>query len=501
MATAQNLVEFYSRLLRDVGIFETEDAKLSIHDGGESGELTPVTISGLRLVLPTENILRNPKWNETIAFHPLSEDAISGESPVFKRLKIYMDIRLSTTMIVLMKVLLGVTADKSRHGNLDSRAISLLQSLDSVTSKAVDDLDKLRRVLESVGEKKLMHVRVQRSGKVKDKGYRRATLISYPILTEFDRDDDVVFGVKFSSKKSKREIASLFKWILDLDDSPIDRHSKGSDAKVAPGFHSLILAYASVMTRFAEIFDIFSNELEAYSDFKPVLNWVDDARDLSPFNYKIPALDGNDREALADGAPKEAIAETTNKVRNSSASGSNSNNREEVFTTSVTVIKDKDGDELQPLPISKGPGGITKVPSWSNRDDPAEREERERNRQKLNVTKDEEEEAFRRARENFNWAQRNGNSRRDDRYRDRDRRDDRYDRDRDRDRDRYRDRRDDRRSRYDDDDDDYYYRRDRRRDRYDDDDDYDDDYRDRGRSRDPRDSRRSNRNARYGRSM
>ena len=40
MATAQNLVEFYSRLLRDVGIFETEDAKLSIHDGGESGELT-----------------------------------------------------------------------------------------------------------------------------------------------------------------------------------------------------------------------------------------------------------------------------------------------------------------------------------------------------------------------------------------------------------------------------------------------------------------------------
>ena len=496
MATAQDLVEFYSRLLRDVGIFETEGAKLSIHDGGESGELTPVTISGLRLVLPTEEILRNPKWNETVAFHPLSEDAIAGESPVFKRLKIYMDIRLSSTMIVLMKVLLGVTADKSRHGNLDARAIGLLHSLDSVTSKAVDDLNKLRRVLESVGEKKLMHVRVQRSGKVKDRGYRRATLISYPILTEFERDDDMVFGVKFSSKKSKREIASLFKWILDIDAEPIDRHSKGSDAKVAPGFHSLILAYGSVMSRFAEIFDIFSNELDAYSDFKPALKWLDDAKDLSPFNYKIPALEGNDREALSDGAPKEAVVETTKKIVNSSASGSKSPDRDEVYTTSVTVIKD---DELQPLPISKGPGGVTKVPSWSNRDDPAERDERERNRQKLNVTKDEEEDAFRRARENFNWTQRNGNGRRDSR--DRDRRDDRYDRDRDRDR--YRDRDRDRRDRYDDDDDDYYDRRDSRRrrgSRYDDDDDYYDD-RDRGRSRDPRDSRRSNRDVRSGRSL
>ena len=495
MATAQDLVEFYSRLLRDVGIFETEGAKLSIHDGGESGELTPVTISGLRLVLPTEDILRNPKWNETIAFHPLSEDAISGESPVFKRLKIYMDIRLSSTMIVLMKVLLGVTADKSRHGNLDSRAIGLLQALDSVTSKAVDDLNKLSRVLENVGEKKLMHIRVQRSGKVKDKGYRRATLISYPILTEFDRDDDEVFGVKFSSKKSKREVASLFKWILDLDSQPLDRHSMGSDEKVAPGFHSLILAYGKVMSRFAEIFDIFSNELEAYSDFKPKLNWIDDAKNLSQFNYKIPALDGNDREALADGAPKEAVVETK-KVSNSSASGSKSKDREEVYTTTVTVIKD---DELKPLPISKGPGGITKVPSWSNRDDPAEREERERNRQKSIVTKDEEEEAFRRARENFNWAQRNGNNRRDDRYRDR--RDD-YDRDRgrDRDRDSDRDRRNSRRSRYDDDDDRYdddrYDSRRRRDDRYDDDDRYDRDRYDRGRSRDPRDSRRDLRNSR-----
>lgn len=373
MTTAKDLVDVYSRVLMSLDIVET-DGLLSQRD--IDGKLTPVTIGGKRLVLPTPEILRQSRWKDWQAFHPLCEDTVAGESPVFKRLKIYIDIRLTQTAIALILALLGIAVDKDRHSSLDPRAIDMLKRLDSINAKAKDEFEKIRRVLEATGEKKLIHLRVQRGGKVGETTYRRATLVTYPILGEFDRDDDTVFGIKLSSKKVKREIASLFRWILDIDTDPINRHSKGSDAKQAPGFHSLLLAYASVQDRFAYLFDVFKNELSAYADLKPSTDWFDDIVDMSPLYNKIPVLAGNDREAAAD----EPL------LRN-----------EPVAVNPDSVVA------LAPRP---GPGGYTaNIARWSDRDDPRVQEERAANRNTANLTASEEELEFQRSKRQFEMDQ------------------------------------------------------------------------------------------------
>jgi len=402
MTTAAEVVDVYRRVLKSLDIVDT-DGLLSKQD--IQGQLTPVTIGGKRLVLPTSDILRQSKWKEWQAFHPLCEDSVAGESPVFKRLKIYIDIHLTATAIALTLALLGIAVDKDRHGTLDPRAIGLLQRLDNINGKAKDEFEKIRRVLEATGDKKLIHLRVQRGGKVGDTTYRRATLVTYPILGEFDRDDDVVFGVKLSSKKVKREIASLFRWILDIDTDPLNRHSKGSDAKQAPGLHSLLLAYASVQERFAYLFDVFKNELIAFKDLEPSLDWVDDITDMTHLYNKIPVLAGNDREEAADepltrGEPTRVDA------------------------NSVVAVA--------PRP---GPGGYSaNIVRWSDRDDPRVREEMAENRKSAASTSSEEEAEFQRAKQQYEtqqYSRRGGygaRSERDDRWggRGRDDRDDRY---------------------------------------------------------------------------
>lgn len=412
MAQHPDLVRVYEEILISLGLAST-DGLVSIVGTGKTP--VPLTIGGKRMVLPTNDILRQSRWADWIAFHPLCEDAVAGESPIFKRLKLLIDFRLSGIIVLLMNELLGIAADSTKHDRLSPDALDLLKRLENINQNAKEAWVKISQTLTAEGDTKVIHLRVQRGGKVGNQGYRRAALITYPILVEFDKPELTVFGVKLSAKKTKKEIESMFKWLLDIDADPVLRHSAGSDAKQAPGFHAMMLAYASVMSRLADVADMFKAELVdigVYDEVRPNLDWIAWIQDLSPYYHKIPVLAGNDRELPITGDVKEA--------RPVEAS-----------------------EEVVPLSPRKGPGGI-QVRAWSDRES-QEREDsrRESVEREKYLTKDEEEREWQRAKQAYedqNYSNRRygygyggsgyrGDDRnyRDDNYRNDNRRDDRYD--------------------------------------------------------------------------
>ena len=80
-----DLHKFNAKLLGCIGIAD-ETGKGHLSRVMANGSSMPFTIGGKRVVLPTKENLRTPEDN-TIVFHPLSENITRSESEVLKAMR------------------------------------------------------------------------------------------------------------------------------------------------------------------------------------------------------------------------------------------------------------------------------------------------------------------------------------------------------------------------------------------------------------------------------
>lgn len=297
------LLELYKSILESIGSSVDEKGLVSIV--GES-QNTPNEIGDKRLVLPTSDILRAGDWRHCIAFHPMSENILRGESVVIKNLRLLMNLRLTTTAVKLASQLLGIAANTAYHGKLTPKQSEFLSAVPDASEKTVRLFDKVIQKLIIDGEYRLVSIYLKRGGTWHGSKRSRVAVVSFPIMDEFEKDERNIFGVTMSGKE-KETILNLINFIFP-NGNDLEEYSYGSDSQCAPYFHALLKAYVNVADRLNSITKKFKAHLDDVDELMIKTDWAAAADDLAKYRDIIPTLAGN------DGESEQKVEPTVNPV-------------------------------------------------------------------------------------------------------------------------------------------------------------------------------------------
>ena len=299
--------DFYKSILESTGVRIGDDGLVSVSLGkDEAGKetLVPYEVGkggkGMRrLALPIPQILQGADWKSVIAFHPMSENILKGESPVLKCLNNLMAARLASTALRLAGQLLYIGANTSYHGKLTPKQSELLvhlQNANEGTIKVFNRLiGKIRLVpMDGMEDTRLLKIFLKRGGTWKGTKRARVAVVNFPLLDEFAKGENTIYDVKMSNK-DRETLLNLMNYIFP-EASDVDGYSFGSDSQIAPYFHALLHAYGNVAGRLNAVVKEFKKHLKDADELTTDLSWMSLAADLAPYRSSIPSLDGNDGE-------------------------------------------------------------------------------------------------------------------------------------------------------------------------------------------------------------
>lgn len=294
-----DIISNYQSLLESIGFEVATNGTVSTKT--IEGSL-PTTINGLRLILPIPELLRDPDWTTTIAFHPLSEQINAGESLVQRTLCLWITARLTTTLRVLAEEIALLAADTDRHRTLTIRQSKILKEIPTLNEKTIKKLLKIFDRATLDGEYRLINLYQARGKDLNGTLFPRVTFIEFPILARLkavanaETDELDVFGVSGLTKNDITSLIGLFNIVIGNDTS----YSFGSNHSNAPFFHSLLGAYKNLASQFNGLLALLGDIIEDGNELKIGGEWAIELIDnLSAYIGKIPPLEHNrgDRKA------------------------------------------------------------------------------------------------------------------------------------------------------------------------------------------------------------
>lgn len=316
------LNSFYEKLLNDVGIQDGGEGKLSI--AKLNGTLSPVTVDGKRLALPTrENLKSND--DGLIMFHPASEQLMSGPSPVLDALREYIMVRIYCTGIAIARSAMAISLDTALQKKVRGSGNELMRALTSSDKKMSETLDK---VLDNIGltpDNRMYNIFLVASGSKENPRGLRTAKVSFPILDDANSDDTTeFFKVKMPRKtKDKPCITALLAAILDVDLEKEHLKEYTSTLRQAPYFHSLITAFYDIATHQNKLIDSLSKADENIKGLEYNLDWSEEFDDFENFvkkvGHAVPLLPGNQGK-LIDGSDNEEEENDVDKPKASTKS-------------------------------------------------------------------------------------------------------------------------------------------------------------------------------------
>lgn len=300
-----NLLKLYQAILESLDVVADKDGLLTYRHGDID---MPYTVDGKRLVLPTPQLLKLGLGDNLVAFHPLSESSVRGESPVLRRLKSAINFRLSQVTAELLQSLVEVAVDSGRHSKISPKAAKFLVLVPDVDDKTAHAMEKVL-AKTSPDQNRLVSVYLKRGGKLNGQKFARTAMVAFPFFEEFADEQPEIFGTKIR-KKDMVAIKALFEYIFP-DPDLLETYSAGSNALTAPFFDALMHAYERVATQLNSIVTVHRKELDDHKSLLIDTSWSDLLADLADFRDVIPPLPGNEGD-LIDGGGVAGTA-TVNK--------------------------------------------------------------------------------------------------------------------------------------------------------------------------------------------
>lgn len=360
-----DIISNYKALLESIGMTVNEDG--SVYTQTDDG-LVPTTINSLRLFLPLPDLLRDPDWSTTVAFHPLSEQINAGESLVQRTLGLWINARLTTTLRVLAEEISLLAADTDRHRTLTIRQSRILKEIPTLNEKVIKKLLKIFDRATLNGEHRLINIYQARGKELDGTLYPRVTFIDFPILTRLiavskgETDDLDVFGVNGLTKNDVASLIGLFNIITGTPKS----YSFGSSHSNAPFFHSLLGAYLNLANHFNELINLLSDVIEDSSTLLiPCEQWGDLVSNLSAFIGKVPPLEHNrgDRKAPPATQRHSLMGQVAQTNMRSNAPEVPRQSAAPVSSPTRTQVVEIE-DEAEAIDASNVP--VAKTSNWSN---------------------------------------------------------------------------------------------------------------------------------------
>lgn len=306
-----DLVPLYKAIIEAIGLKTNEHGYIFMELGDQ---LIPCTVNAERhLVLPTQAILREGVGEDRMAFHPIAESVVRGESAVLKKLRVLVNFRLGMVISELLEQLMAIAVNKDYHHKLTPTQAEFLALLPEADAGVYKALDKVLDSTSATGANKLISVYLKRGGKLKSESYKRLAVVGFPLADELEKEERDIFGVKMRVK-DKASIKALFEYLLP-NANLIEEYSAGSNSHTAPYFDSLMHAFIKVARRLNGVVHKFRKHLPNADLLKSNLDFETELQDLSKYRDLIPVLEGNDGEVIDEtGQEVEQAASKSNRA-------------------------------------------------------------------------------------------------------------------------------------------------------------------------------------------
>lgn len=298
-----DIQQFYRSVAKTGSLVGDDAGAISAVLGGKS---EPKLVDGKRLVFPTTEQLRNPDWESRIAFHPMAENILRGESPVLESLRKAFNIRLNLVASALTFELLILAASQAKHASLSPDQSEFLTKVSEVGDKEVTFLKELLKKMPfDQTQNSFLSLYLKRGGTVKGKRHARVGVVNFPLHTALLDKEPKVFGVKPSSVKVRQNLIALIEQIIP-NQGVAEEYNRGSDSSDAPYFEALLMATLAVASPLNDIVELFRDQLEDPDSLIIESDWVEALPDFHSFARKIPSLKGNEG-TLAKGEEPAAV--------------------------------------------------------------------------------------------------------------------------------------------------------------------------------------------------
>lgn len=305
MANKQDLLDFYGAVLRSASLEVEDNGCVNVSLPGQEG---PKLIDGQRLVIPTKEQLSNPNWDDRIAFHPVEENILRGESKTIETLRRAFNTRINLSICTLLYELMTLAASKADQAKLSPDQIQILTLVPEATEKDTDFLKALfKKMAFDNPAQSPVSLYIKRGGRTGDKGWRRLGVASFPLFQELTNGEPKVFGVKPPSTKVRDNVTKLLNYILPNQNAP-ESYSRGSDDETAPYFDALLKLFVALSEPINDACHAFATAITDTDGILLEADWIDAAADLTQFKRLIPSLKGNQGNAAEDQEPEANAA-------------------------------------------------------------------------------------------------------------------------------------------------------------------------------------------------
>lgn len=317
-----DLIQLYTHILVALGHqIDTNGNVRTLGIEADASDAVPTAIEGKSLVLPTPAYRQLGRWNEFVAFHPLSESILRGESKVHKWLRERMCERIAFVGATTILALLEAAADPNCHAAFTEQERGVLSILSEVDSKTVTDFGKVVQALASGGMFRFVNLYVTRkgdlmvtdaSGQSVQTTFNRTAYVTFPFMDELRNSDYVVCGVKMR----KRDIAMLQQLMMSMFPGceNTNHYSFGTNSMVAPHFHAMLLAFINVYNPLNTFAWLYRRLLDGIPNIFVDLNWTQNVAQIDQYVNAIVALPDNE----GDGGPADGTSQgrATNPIAN-----------------------------------------------------------------------------------------------------------------------------------------------------------------------------------------
>lgn len=262
-----------------------------------TGVKSAVKVDNLTLTLPTSEFLRNPDWTQFVAFHPLCENNLRGESQVLRTLRNWWMIRLNGAFVALLEGLVTVAADTDGHKRLGAKASEFLSVIKGADEKTVKAMSKILDVACTSVETRLVSCYLKRGGEWKGDRYNRVCVIDFPILQAIDPQKQTILDQKVARKGDFNEIHALIKWVLGLDpkaDVPAENpYTVGTNDMTAPYLTAFLSSMYLLGKRINYLVKLYKKVIPELADYEYDLSWHDHMGNFKELSNLLPAYEGN----------------------------------------------------------------------------------------------------------------------------------------------------------------------------------------------------------------
>lgn len=285
----QDLTALYNGVLENAGQIVGESGIIAIPQADDIS--TPVKIDGKILMFPSAEFLAKPDWESYVAFHPLSENPMRGESEVLKLLRRSLVSSANSTMLFLMESLLNICANTDSHKNLNVTAKKLLATNPEADKTSVAQMEKILNAIGSTNTRKLVNLFLSRGYSNGKEKFARHCSVQFPILEDINTEERTIFDVKLRVKDFKG-FQELVKFIIGDEGQEFYNH--GTNVLTAPYLTALCKSWEKLAKRFNKLLELFGKYDPMLKEMVYDLSWTKYIDDFTDLSRLIPPLDGND---------------------------------------------------------------------------------------------------------------------------------------------------------------------------------------------------------------